>query len=122
MVLVFFFKRKTAYELGISDWSSDVALPIYWPMLVDYRAVSSGNAIVLNFGAPARFDLSRTGRAASAVHAELGVAGNAAVALSVPGGGAARHFRLGKRIVGSEERRVGKECGSTCRSRWSPYH
>src|SRR3546814_1850702 len=25
------------------------------------------------------------------------------------------HFR-------SEERRVGKECVSTCRSRWSPYH
>src|SRR3546814_18305571 len=22
----------------------------------------------------------------------------------------------------SEERRVGKACGSTCRSRWSPYH
>src|SRR3546814_13119071 len=22
----------------------------------------------------------------------------------------------------SEERRVGKECGSTCRTRWSPYH
>src|SRR3546814_12801663 len=22
----------------------------------------------------------------------------------------------------SEERRVGKECGSTCRSRWSPSH
>ena len=22
----------------------------------------------------------------------------------------------------SEERRVGKECQSTCRSRWSPYH
>src|SRR3546814_17737134 len=26
---------------------------------------------------------------------------------------------FGKR---SEERRVGKECVSTCRSRWSPYH
>src|SRR3546814_13839299 len=25
-------------------------------------------------------------------------------------------------IVSSEERRVGKECVSTCRSRWSPYH
>src|SRR3546814_13144212 len=26
-------------------------------------------------------------------------------------------------IIGrSEERRVGKECVSTCRSRWSPYH
>src|SRR3546814_7473220 len=29
-----------------------------------------------------------------------------------------RHLR-GMR---SEERRVGKECVSTCRSRWSPYH
>ena len=27
----------------------------------------------------------------------------------------ARHWR-------SEERRVGKECTMTCRSRWSPYH
>src|SRR3546814_13343948 len=28
------------------------------------------------------------------------------------------HYHLGR----SEERRVGKECVSTCRSRWSPYH
>src|SRR3546814_3932523 len=40
----------------------------------------------------------------------------------VPGGH--RHYRRSaddtrKR---SEERRVGKECVSTCRSRWSPYH
>src|SRR3546814_19838311 len=26
------------------------------------------------------------------------------------------------RLWRSEERRVGKECVSTCRSRWSPYH
>src|SRR3546814_5177189 len=25
-------------------------------------------------------------------------------------------------VVRSEERRVGKECVSTCKSRWSPYH
>src|SRR3546814_16692080 len=25
-------------------------------------------------------------------------------------------------ILRSEERRVGKECGSKCRYRWSPYH
>src|SRR3546814_18805559 len=25
-------------------------------------------------------------------------------------------------VIRSEERRVGKECVSTCRSRWSPYH
>ena len=30
--------------------------------------------------------------------------------------------RLGKPVVRSEERRVGKECPSKCRSRWSPYH
>src|SRR3546814_11097167 len=30
-----------------------------------------------------------------------------------------RAERIGDR---SEERRVGKECVSTCRSRWSPYH
>src|SRR3546814_10104509 len=28
----------------------------------------------------------------------------------------------GSGIERSEERRVGKECVSTCRSRWSPYH
>src|SRR3546814_15335031 len=29
---------------------------------------------------------------------------------------------LNKAGIRSEERRVGKECVSTCRSRWSPYH
>src|SRR3546814_8212841 len=42
-----------------------------------------------------------------------------------------RHFLIGSNIEGlmgfieeerSEERRVGKECVSMCRSRWSPYH
>src|SRR3546814_17023681 len=27
----FFFKQKTAYEMRISDWSSDVCLPIFTP-------------------------------------------------------------------------------------------
>src|SRR3546814_11824218 len=29
MVCFFFFKQKTAYEMRISDWSSECALPIY---------------------------------------------------------------------------------------------
>src|SRR3546814_12071842 len=33
-----------------------------------------------------------------------------------------RRRREADRAVRSEERRVGKECVSTCRSRWSPYH
>src|SRR3546814_13668228 len=32
------------------------------------------------------------------------------------------HLRLVKAIDRSEERRVGKECVSTCRSRWSRYN
>src|SRR3546814_15030885 len=34
--------------------------------------------------------------------------------------GTAEALALG--VGRSEERRVGKECVSTCRSRWSPYH
>ena len=32
------------------------------------------------------------------------------------------HTKHHQAYVRSEERRVGKECVSTCRSRWSPYH
>src|SRR3546814_19345369 len=31
-------------------------------------------------------------------------------------------YPLTTAMLRSEERRVGKECVSTCRSRWSPYH
>src|SRR3546814_13215514 len=48
---------------------------------------------------------------------------------AVPDMAAAGGFRGLFQIAGlrverrrSEERRVGKECVSTCRSRWSPYH
>src|SRR3546814_15229350 len=46
--------------------------------------------------------------------------GRLELALEVVAGLSRRnHERAGGR---SEERRVGKECVSTCRSRWSPYH
>src|SRR3546814_20696998 len=32
------------------------------------------------------------------------------------------HATSSRRRLRSEERRVGKACVSTCRSRWSPYH
>ena len=35
---------------------------------------------------------------------------------------AAAKAKLSQDLKRSEERRVGKECQSTCRSRWSPYH
>src|SRR3546814_1564914 len=46
--------------------------------------------------------------------AAIGLAGGKSELL-----GAVRPVAVAQR---SEERRVGKECVSTCRSRWSPYH
>src|SRR3546814_16396510 len=46
-------------------------------------------------------------------HADVGV---------LSGGGSSQVRSVGGAPGRSEERRVGKECGSTCRSRWSPVH
>src|SRR3546814_6371115 len=70
----FFFKQKTAYEMRISDWSSDVC--------------SSD----LHVGEPC-----------------LGVAAEMRVVRG------ARDAEIGRASCG-------KECVSTCRSRWSTYH
>src|SRR3546814_16972859 len=58
-----------------------------------------------DFGA---IDVLRDDR--QAIVAELRIVAEAEVAVGID---------LAQR---SEERRVGKECVSTCRSRWSPYH
>src|SRR3546814_13209625 len=50
---------------------------------------------------------------ATSLGAQIGVSVNPALGL--------RAIRLSLKER-SEERRVGKECISTCRSRWSPYH
>src|SRR3546814_3809156 len=84
----FFFKQKTAYEMRISDWSSDVC--------------SS--------------DLRQEAEQQSTAAAAEPATAAAALILDID---------VGIEIVEphrSEERRVGKECVSTCRSRWSPYH
>src|SRR3546814_7736486 len=85
---VFFFKQKTAYELRISDWSSDVCSS-------DLAEISVANAALAEREA-------RSERAA----ADLAAAEEAHIAA----------------MARSEERRVGKECVSKCRSRWWPYH
>src|SRR3546814_2931912 len=96
----FFFKQKTAYEMRISDWSSDVCssdlraepgafrlaklLETQWPRnLLRMRPLSNQRSI---------------SDAAEAVKSCI------------------------RKCRRSEERRVGKECVSTCRSRWSPSH
>src|SRR3546814_5304621 len=85
----FFFKQKTAYEMRISDWSSDVCSS-------DLLAAHQAAAI------PGTF--------LYCVHCQF--AGRPAPSPYL-------FYLVHDR---SEERRVGKECVSTCRSRWSPYH
>src|SRR3546814_14852093 len=47
---------------------------------------------------------------------------SAAAASGVPSDIPARRVDEADALCRSEERRVGKECVSRCRSRWSPYH
>src|SRR3546814_8098602 len=95
--LFFFFKQKTAYEMRISDWSQTCALPIFAALVDPYRRLPTANVVVLmHGGGPDHQSLIPLARQLCDRHAVL----------------------LPDR---SEERRVGKECVSTCRSRWSPY-
>src|SRR3546814_2420587 len=77
-----FFKQKTAYEMRISDWSSEVCSS---DLSGAQRVAARGKGRGTHRGLPEQ-------------------ASNQ---------GASGGFR-------SEERREGKECVSTCRSRWSP--
>src|SRR6184192_3767469 len=58
-------------------------------------------------------------RGARVIAQDLPQAADAHVDAAVEGIGVAAAQQLGQ--LRSEERRVGKECQSTCRSRWSPY-
>src|SRR3546814_6902131 len=88
----FFFKQKTAYEMRISDWSSDVCssdlLLVLLIMFIITIPVAT-HSVDIDLPAPQ---------------------------ITPP------DVIVEPVINRSEERRVGKECVSTCRSRWSPYH
>src|SRR3546814_4839756 len=86
--MFFFFKQKTAYEMRISDWSSDVCSS-------DLSQIALAVARLATFLAP---------------HDAEGwlITADMLAADDKP--------------ERSEERRVGKECVSTCRARWSPDH
>src|SRR3546814_8340362 len=113
-VCVFFFKQKTAYEMRISDWSSDVCSS-------DLDLSPLGCA-----AAPKRlnaFSLIHQGdhpRTASQPSGDKSPRHNKSPPHVLRFGphSSSRTFEKSR----SEERRVGKECVSTCRSWWSPLH
>src|SRR3546814_7379342 len=102
-VIFFFFKQKTAYEMRISDWSSDVCSSDLQKGRGMRRAVDIARKLELT--ALALGCLKRKELCAAFVRVNPNT-------IMTPQNCYNR----------SEERRVGKECVSTCRSRWSPYH
>src|SRR3546814_1577902 len=95
---ILFFKQKTAYEMRISDWSSDVcSSDLFAPAVHRRHAVAArGAQQTQQYG----------------------------FGLVIAMVGEREHLGFGELRAKrrSEERRVGKECVSTCRSRWSPSH
>src|SRR3546814_1286125 len=92
LFVFFFFKQKTAYEMRISDWSSDVCSSDLKPFSTD-GIYSRGMLPPLISSRKVMPDPRSPGETCTLTRPNR-----------------------------SEERRVGKECVSTCRSRWSPYH
>src|SRR3546814_14590249 len=118
-VFFFFFKQKTAYEMRISDWSSDVCssdLDVVGE--ADHRGL--GDQRVEHQRA---FDLGGSHAVARDVDDVIDAAGDPVIAIRVAPAAVAREIiaRIGREIR-SEERRVGEEWVRTCRSWWSPYH
>src|SRR3546814_8200054 len=98
--MFFFFKQKTAYEMRISDWSSDVC----------------SSDLHTHFANPVGLDSpGNYSSATDLVKMALILRTNAFIRETVDKPKVTLQSR-------SAERRVGKECVSTCRSRWSPYH
>src|SRR3546814_12150221 len=85
--------------MRISDWSSDVC---------------SSDLVVVGLDRPAQSSGSRSPPLSPSPHRTSPSSNDSSPAV---GGCTAPHHS-----TRSEERRVGKECVSTCRSRWSPYH
>src|SRR3546814_3887038 len=98
----FFFKQKTAYEMRISDWSSDVCSSDLIGRRESLQDFAAG-------GGCCPKAQSHDEACSQRDH-------DAGLQKEHHAGGTEQQCER------SEERRVGKECVSTCRSRWSPYH
>src|SRR3546814_7291279 len=109
LLLLFFFcfKQKTAYELRISDWSSDVC--------------SSDLGVASTRSSRARMAIRPRSERLAILPVSPGSDEFGHTPL-LPRHRSRYLERASSGFSRSEERRVGNECVSTCRSRWSPYH
>src|SRR3546814_3393024 len=113
----FFFKQKTAYEMRISDWSSDVCSSDLF--------FAGETAACCRCSCDSLPHKGQVGDAARGRDRLDGVVPFERLQAFPDPNSAAQHDRHLDQVhvvdERSEERRGGKEGVSTCRSRWSPY-
>src|SRR3546814_2766296 len=110
----FVYKQKTAYDMRISDWSSDVCSSDLFGE--EHRGADDGAAERESAEKIATFDhAGDTYDAAAGLQARVNISRFAPAARGSRG-----RSRRGR--ARSEERRGGKECGSTSRARWARDH
>src|SRR3546814_12489765 len=114
-----FFKQKPAYEMRISDWSSDVCSSDLGltPKAADggkflsYADLRAQKPLYPDREATREIEVRLTGNMERYIWSIDDVKYSDAEPIRLTYGERVRFKR-------SEERRVGKECVSTCRSRW----
>src|SRR3546814_12129779 len=110
--------------MRISDWSSDVCSSDL-RMLLDVFTQRSDSSLLANFWKSRE---SQTVRRPMTSLRDVDSGGTILAATRDPYRGRSVNLETVRQVMKiirgqrSEERRVGKECVSTCRSRWSPYH
>src|SRR3546814_20955915 len=109
----FLFKQKTAYEMRISDWSSDVCSSDLERLYTNARFAKDRDDPGERVGSLAHYPWAGDPRPDCQPEIVLTCCRFSPSRTAPPG-----HAGAGR----SEERRVGKECVSTCSSRWSPHH
>src|SRR3546814_3470718 len=108
-LVVVVFNHKTAYEMRISDWSSDVCSSDLPFSVTTFEDVDGGGTLDL-------------GDVVLGVVEGVMVPAGGITAIAVPVSGSAIFAGAPVLVFRSEERRVGKECVTTCSSRCAPCH
>src|SRR3546814_14583094 len=117
-LLLCFFKQNTAYELRISDWSSDVCSSD-----LSIRHILAGSAPMDDEGFRHYLENDYSGSlSAKAVGDVISRCRRIEAAFNVDLSHGSDIEHLVKRHGRSEERRVGTECVSPFRSRCAPGH
>src|SRR3546814_11012057 len=100
--------------MRISDWSSDVCSSDLIDVSTAACALTFAGDIIIEADEETIFLANQKGASVQYAGANL----NMSIAIEA----ASKSRRLFSSAGRSEERRVGKECVRTCRSRWRTYH